>query len=54
VLSWLDRHICAMQAWLYWSLLGMLAAVVVAALIVITIRVLMHTDARQVARAHPF
>jgi hypothetical protein len=40
VLSRLDRRIRAMKGRLYWSLVGMLAAVIIAALVVITSRVL--------------
>ena len=40
MLSRLDRRIRAMKSWLYWSLAGMLAAVIIGALVVITSRVL--------------
>jgi hypothetical protein len=40
VLSRLDDRIRAMKSWRYWSLVGMLAAVIVGALVVITSRVL--------------
>ena len=40
VLSRLDRRIRAMKGWLYWSLVGMLSAVIVGAVVVITSRVL--------------
>jgi Helix-turn-helix len=40
VLSRLDDRIRAMKSWRYWSLIGMLAAVIIGALVVITSRVL--------------
>ena len=40
MLSRLDRRIRAMKGWLYWSLVGMLAAVIIGTLVVITGRVL--------------
>ena len=39
MLSRLDRRIRTMKGWLYWSLVGMLAAVIIGALVVITSRV---------------
>lgn len=40
MLSQLDRRIRAMKGWLYWSLVSMLAAVIIGALVVITSRAL--------------
>jgi hypothetical protein len=40
VLSRLDRRIRAIKGWLYWSLVGTLAAVIIGALVVITTRAL--------------
>lgn len=40
MLSRLDRRIRAMKGWIYWSLVGMLAAAIIGALVVITSRVL--------------
>lgn len=51
MLSRFDQRISAMKGWLYWSLIGMLAAVIVGALVIITSRVLKTPDAGPVMGA---